>query len=97
MLLSGEVLDLSADYTVRYKKTPQGDYYTLVAKGNDPMVKLVTLTFLDNAILEMVLIDGMSQKSTFTFSQVAVNKPIASKAFNFTIPKGADVIGTEIP
>jgi outer membrane lipoprotein carrier protein len=41
----------------------------------------------------MILEDTLGQEATIVFERVAVNAPVSAATFEFTPPKGVDVIG----
>lgn len=55
--------------------------------------ELVRIGFIDNLPRTMVVHDNFGQTTTLTFSQFERNPQLAPTLFQFTPPKGADVIG----
>jgi outer membrane lipoprotein carrier protein len=52
----------------------------------------LTVTFLDSVIYEMHLKDSLGQKTTIEFSKVKNNTSLDPSTFQFTPPKGVDII-----
>ncbi|NOX09428.1 MAG: outer membrane lipoprotein chaperone LolA [Gammaproteobacteria bacterium] len=72
-------------------------WYELIARSAEASFETFRMA-LDDAgnLIEMELVDGMSQRILVSFSDVQINRAIDSKVFDFEVPAGVDVIG-ELP
>lgn len=77
----------------------EGDYhwYELIARSEEASFETFRMA-LDDAgqLIEMELIDGMSQRILVRFIDARINHTIDNKVFDFEVPDGVDVIG-EMP
>tara|TARA_R110000868_G_scaffold8205_1_gene42401 strand:+ start:1346 stop:1960 length:615 start_codon:yes stop_codon:yes gene_type:complete len=87
-ILGGSTKALTTNFTITEQA---GDSYQLVAKEKGNFTK-VLLMFNGSAIKQMDLYDTMGQKTELTFANIQTNASIAAKQFQFTPPKGVDVI-----
>lgn len=92
LLLSGDTKKIMQTY-----KVSQPDarimYYVLHPKDKDGVFQSLAISFGANkAPNHMVLQDNMGQTTHIKFKQVKVNPKIAPATFNFTPPKGTDII-----
>jgi outer membrane lipoprotein-sorting protein len=53
--------------------------------------------FANEKLQKLVIVDKLGQRSTLTFSSVLRNQPVDAQQVSFTLPKGADLIGTPVP
>ncbi|MDQ8036718.1 MAG: outer-membrane lipoprotein carrier protein LolA, partial [Pedobacter sp.] len=58
----------------------------------DALFETLRVRFKGNQLVQMVLVDALGQKTDIRFSNVQVNPAIAAAQFEFTPPKGVDVI-----
>lgn len=92
LLLSGNTNQIMQNYRVTQpdnKKT----YYTLYPKQKDSAFQSLTISFgAKSAPNLMILQDSLGQTTYVRFSDVKVNTTIPASIFNFTPPKGTDII-----
>jgi outer membrane lipoprotein carrier protein len=55
----------------------------------------VELGFIDNELRRMVFFDNLQQKTIIALYEVQVNEPIDSSRFEFVVPDGVDLVGTQ--
>ena len=68
-------------------------YYTLLPKDQDGAFQSLTISFGANkAPSLMILQDSLGQTTHVKFNNVKVNPSIPASTFNFTPPKGTDII-----
>ncbi len=61
-------------------------------KTRDSQLQSVRVGFRGNALAVLEILDSFGQRSVMSFSNLAVNTPLAPEAFQFKPPAGADVI-----
>lgn len=89
LLLSGKVANVNKLFTVvdlgsqRYQLTP---------KQQGGLIKQILLQFVGNKLRQLRLINTMGQVSTIHFTHVEINTPLPATLFQFTPPKGVDVL-----
>lgn len=89
LLLSGEVSNLDTLFTI----TALGDEcYQLVPKEQDSIIKKIILQFHHNTLQQLQLTNTMGQISAIHFSKVKTNTCLSPSLFQFTPPKGVDVV-----
>jgi outer membrane lipoprotein carrier protein len=66
----------------------------LKPKNDDSNITELRLVFAGNMLSSIVAHDSFGNTTTFHFSQMARNEPVAAKLFQFVPPPGTDVIGT---
>ena len=80
-----------------YHVTPQGEegglfWYELVPKQEGGSFERITLAFKGNQLRIMELQDSFSQTTRMMFNNIQRNPDLNPKLFQFTPPKGVDVI-----
>ena len=92
LLLSGNTNQIRDAYRVTQPDQTK-TYYTLYPKKNDGVFQSLTISFGTNKAPNlMVLADSLGQTTYVRFTNVKVNPSIADSTFNFTPPKGTDII-----
>ncbi|TCM69788.1 outer membrane lipoprotein carrier protein [Acinetobacter calcoaceticus] len=92
LLLSGNTNQIMQAYRVTQPDQAKA-YYTLYPKNKESAFQNMTISFGTNkAPNMMVLQDALGQTTTVRFSNVQVNPSIPASVFNFTPPKGTDII-----
>ncbi|MFT4019945.1 MAG: outer membrane lipoprotein chaperone LolA [Acinetobacter sp.] len=92
LLLSGNTSQIMQSYRVSQPDRSK-TYYTLTPKAKDSAFQDLTISFGANGTPTlMILNDSLGQTTTVRFSQASKNVKIAASTFNFTPPKGTDVI-----
>jgi len=82
----------------QFKVTEQGErdglvWLRLTSAGKDPQFEYADLGFDANGLARMQFKDQLGSTTDIRFSNWQRNPPIPPQDFNFTPPKGADVIG----
>ncbi|KAA8731887.1 outer membrane lipoprotein chaperone LolA [Acinetobacter qingfengensis] len=92
LLLSGNAQQIMQAYHISQpdaKKT----YYSLTPKNREGAFNRLLISFgANNAPTTMILEDSMGQTTQVNFSNVKVNPTLNQSIFNFTPPKGTDII-----
>jgi len=92
LLLSGNTSQIMQSYRVTQPNKGK-TYYTLYPKNTDGVFESLTISFGANkAPSLMILQDSLGQTTNIKFSNVKVNSSIPASTFNFTPPKGTDII-----
>jgi outer membrane lipoprotein carrier protein len=69
------------------------EYVDATPKTSDSQFKRIRLGFVDDLPRRMLLTDAFGQTTELVFSDVRRNPKLATDTFQFTPPKGADVVG----
>ena len=92
LLISGNAQEIMKAYDVSQpdaKKT----YYSLKPKNSESAFERLLISFGKNsAPTLMILEDSMGQTTTIQFNNVKVNTQLDPNVFNFTPPKGTDIL-----
>ena len=92
LLLSGNTNQIMQSYRVTQPNKAK-TYYTLFPKQGDGAFQSLTISFGTNkAPSLMILEDSLGQTTYVKFNNVKVNPNISESTFNFTPPKGTDII-----
>lgn len=92
LLLSGDTQKIMQTYRVTQPDNKKM-FYTLYPKNKEGVFQSLSISFGANkAPLHMVLQDNMGQTTHIKFKNVKLNAKIAPAIFNFTPPKGTDII-----
>lgn len=88
MLLSGSPEQLSQQFII----SKQGSTFNLVPKNKEGLFRSVQLTFSNQELANMKLIDNLGQITVVQFSQVKNNPALNASLFTFKVPQGVDVV-----
>lgn len=92
LLLSGNTNQIMQSYRVTQPNKAK-TYYKLYPKASDGVFESLTISFGANkAPSLMILEDSLGQTTYINFRNVKVNASIPASTFNFTPPKGTDII-----
>lgn len=92
LLLSGNVEQIMRSYRVTQPDQTK-TYYTLYPKNTEGAFQSLTISFGPNKSPSlMILQDSLGQTTTVRFNNVKINPTIPAAVFNFTPPKGTDII-----
>lgn len=92
LLLSGNTSQIMQTYRVTQPNKTK-TYYTLYPKDKDGAFQSLTISFGANkAPTLMILADSLGQTTYVRFNNMKVNASIPASTFNFTPPKGTDII-----
>jgi outer membrane lipoprotein carrier protein len=85
---------LDVEFKSVERKSAQGQQWLrLTAKAKNPDFKYADLGFAGNQLQTMRILDNFGQKTEITFSKWTRNANLPPSLFQFTPPKGVDVIG----
>lgn len=88
MLLSGSPEQLSQQFLI----SKQGSTFKLVPKNKEGLFRSVQLTFNNQQLVNMKLIDNLGQVTLVQFSQFKSNPSLSMSLFTFKVPQGVDVV-----
>ena len=92
LLLSGNTAQIQQSYRITQPDKTK-TYYTLYPKNKEGAFQSLTISFgAKNAPTLMILEDSLGQTTHVRFSNTKVNAKISASTFNFTPPKGTDII-----
>lgn len=92
LLLSGNTNQIMQSYRVTQPDRSK-TYYTLYPKNSEGAFQSLTISFGANkAPSLMILQDSLGQTTYVRFNNVKLNPAIPASTFNFTPPKGTDII-----
>ena len=92
LLLSGNTNQIMKSYRITQPNKGK-TYYTLYPKSNDGAFQSLTISFgVNKAPNLMILQDSLGQTTYVKFNNVKLNAAIPASTFNFTPPKGTDII-----
>lgn len=91
LLLSGDPNQIARNFSIS-QPNPAKNYYVLQPKSANANFKNLSISFNGGRPVMMVLNDNLGQTTSIKFSNISMNKKIASSRFNFTPPAGTDVI-----
>ncbi len=92
LLLSGNTNQIMQAYRVTQPDQSK-TYYTLYPRNKEAAFQNLTISFGANkAPSLMILQDSLGQTTSVRFKNVKVNPSIPASTFNFTPPKGTDII-----
>jgi outer membrane lipoprotein carrier protein len=93
LLLSGDVDNLAASYEINDAQRSDNIWqFQLVPKAPDSLFEQISLTFADNTLLQMDLLDSLGQRSSLAFSEIKINPLLDDAMFTFVPPQGVDII-----
>lgn len=92
LLLSGNTAKIMQTYRVTQPDASKM-YYVLYPKNKEGVFQSLALSFAANkAPAQMLLKDNMGQTTHIVFSNVKLNTQLPASIFNFTPPKGTEII-----
>jgi outer membrane lipoprotein carrier protein len=92
-LLAGDNA-LEKNFTLTASGSDQGlEFVDALPRASDSQFKKIRIGFAKGLPKKMILSDAFGQTTDLTFSDVARNPKLATNMFQFTPPKGADVVG----
>lgn len=92
LLLSGNTQEIMQAYDIAQPDASK-TYYSLTPKNKESAFERLLISFGANkAPSLMILEDSMGQTTTIQFNNVKLNAKIPTSTFNFTPPKGTDII-----
>jgi len=91
LLLSGQPGTIMKSFRVTQPNASE-PYFVLYPKSEDGVFESLGIRFINNAPSQMILKDSLGQQTTINFNNVKLNPALSNNAFNFTPPKGTDII-----
>lgn len=95
LLLSGDVSQISENFTITYKEGGPVIDFILTPTAKDTLFDTLRLSFRNGVINDMQLLDAVGQRTNILFMNVKVNEPVDAQQFVFDAPEGVDVIEDE--
>ena len=93
MLLSGTDESLKQSFNVVKIDMPGvGVWFALRPKMQNNFYKIIRLHFVDDQLVAMYIINNLGQNSEVQFENIILNQKFFAKLFEFSPPKGVDVI-----
>lgn len=94
LLLSGDPKTISDSFHVKgFKYDKTGEWrFDLTPKSEEALFELLRVHFMGGKLHDMYLQDGLGQTTRIAFATPDINTKIADSTFEFTPPKGVDVI-----
>lgn len=92
LLLSGSTSELTESYEVSRQQQGGSETFRLVPKLPDTLFEELQMTFNDERLAALQMIDSTGQETVIEFSDIRINDDIADSRFAFQVPAGADVI-----
>ena len=92
LLLSGDLSKITESFEVSHQEGGSVVDFTLIPLDPETLFDSLRLSFRNGVINDMQLVDGLGQRTNILFSGVTMNQPVNNQTFEFTVPKGVDVI-----
>ncbi|MBU0903085.1 MULTISPECIES: outer membrane lipoprotein chaperone LolA [Pseudomonas] len=92
LLLSGDVSKIRENFDISHKEGGNVVDFILKPKSKDTLFDSLRLSFRNNVLNDMQLIDSIGQRTNILFLNVKMNEPQDDAQFTFDVPAGADVI-----
>jgi outer membrane lipoprotein carrier protein len=93
-LLSGEIKNLSKEYTIRRITLPESEYqeFELIPIAPDSLYQQISINFM-NSELESIYLDSRNgQQTVWRFENLVRNQAIADAQFEFLPPENIEII-----
>lgn len=93
LLLSGDPSKLNESFVISEEKGSKNEkIFLLKPRAKDALFNHLRVRFKGNQIQQMALADSLGQNTDIRFLNVKVNPSLPGSLFEFTPPKGVDVI-----
>ncbi|WP_422673425.1 outer membrane lipoprotein chaperone LolA [Billgrantia tianxiuensis] len=92
LLLSGSARELTESYEVSRQQQGGSETFRLVPKARDTLFEELQMTFNNERLAALQMIDSTGQETVIEFRDIRTNHTIDESRFAFQIPDGADVI-----
>lgn len=92
LLLSGDVSKIRENFDISHKEGGNVVDFILKPKSKDTLFDSLRLSFRNNVLNDMQLIDSIGQRTNILFLNVKMNEPQDDAQFTFDVPADADVI-----
>ncbi len=83
LLLSGDVSQISENFTITYKEGGPVIDFILTPTAKDTLFDTLRLSFRNGVINDMQLLDAVGQRTNILFMDVVVNAPVDAGEFVF--------------
>ena len=85
--------DLARDFDVIAEPSKDGlDWAKATPKAKDGAFESMRIGFKGKQLVAVEITDSFAQRSRLTFAQFAANVELPAQSFQFSVPKGADVL-----
>lgn len=96
LLLSGDIDTLSQHYNIRQIDDEDNVVAFILKPIQEKNVfSALRISFFNNALLKMEMIDNFDQRTVIRFSNLKNNSELADKLFEFEVPEGVDLVVNE--
>lgn len=92
LLLGGDTKRITREYKVSYYRDKNTEHYVLEAQSTSSLFETLGIEFTGGTPAAISITDSLGQQTRIQLSHVIINQPIAATRFEFTPPRGADVI-----
>lgn len=92
LLLNGNAQILQQQYLGHETHKHGLTIFTLLPKTPDRLLQSIQIAFEGNKLAQLNLADHFNRVTKVTFSNLNLNRTLSRSQFNFTYPKGTDVI-----
>lgn len=93
LLFGGDARRIGERFVVTIpEETAKGIRFELKPRAENALFESLRVTFIDNRLREMSLLDGLGQRTRIQFGNVSLNGAIPDSRFRFEPPAGTDVI-----
>lgn len=92
-LLSASVQNLKKQFKIA--RQGNSETFTLSPQQNENTFQWIQLTFQQNHLVSMKVLNNLDETSTFEFQHIRINAPLSSSLFEFKPPGGVDVVITQ--
>lgn len=93
LLLSGDPRKLNESFVISEEQADKGEQvFLLKPRAKDALFDHLRVRFKGKQLQQMVLADSLGQNTDIRFLNVKVNPSLPGSLFQFTPPKGVDVI-----
>ena len=92
-LLSGTVQNLKKQFKIT--RLGNSETFTLSSQQNDNTFQWIRLSFQQNRLVSMKVLNNLGETSTFDFQHIQINAPLSPSLFEFKPPPGVDVVVTQ--
>jgi outer membrane lipoprotein carrier protein len=92
LFLSGYDNTVARDFTVTKSGDDKTQVFDMHAKSSKENYQDVKLTFKGDVLTSLELYDQLGQRTVVRLTKIKNNPPLSSKLFQFSPPKGVDVV-----
>lgn len=93
LLFGGDAARIGERFVVKVaEESATGVRFDLAPRADNALFESLRVTFVEGRLREMILLDGLGQRTRIRFENVSLNAAIPAERFRFTPPPGTDVI-----